>query len=302
VRDRLAGFSLEQMEAFVSVIDYGSFSAAARARQQAQPGISGLVQKLEERIGYALFDRTGYRPQLTSEGRALLPYARRLTREALVTSSVARSISELDEQLSVSVETAFPIGIVTGALARLQNEHASLRVRIYGDSLDGVADRIASRECEIGIANAFAKLPSDINRMAIDSIRFQFVAAAGHPLLKATKVGPRALRDHVQIVMMDGAGRASMRDFGILGSKIWTTNSQSALRSMLCAGLGYALVPTHFFASDLAAGRLCHLPATESLLGLSTPSPCYLIWEGDAVLSPIAQRFAEILTEDMRIS
>ena len=51
--DRLAA-----MEAFVLVVDTGSFSAAARRLKVGQPAVSKLVAQLEERLGVKLLVRT----------------------------------------------------------------------------------------------------------------------------------------------------------------------------------------------------------------------------------------------------
>ena len=51
--DRLAA-----MEAFVLVVDTGSFSAAARRLNVGQPAVSKMVAQLEERLGVKLLVRT----------------------------------------------------------------------------------------------------------------------------------------------------------------------------------------------------------------------------------------------------
>src|SRR5438876_761995 len=49
---------LVAMEAFVLVVDTGSFSAAARRLHVGQPAVSKLVAQLEERLGVKLLVRT----------------------------------------------------------------------------------------------------------------------------------------------------------------------------------------------------------------------------------------------------
>jgi DNA-binding transcriptional LysR family regulator len=64
--DRLAA-----MEAFVLVVDTGSFSAAARRLNVGQPAVSKLVAQLEERLGVKLLVRTT-RGLTATEGPQLL--------------------------------------------------------------------------------------------------------------------------------------------------------------------------------------------------------------------------------------
>ncbi len=69
----LDGLTLDQFAVFVTVVEEGSFSAAARKLNRAQSAITYTVQALEAQTGTDLFDRSAYRPTLTPAGRALVP-------------------------------------------------------------------------------------------------------------------------------------------------------------------------------------------------------------------------------------
>ena len=71
-----AQLTLDQFRVFLAVHDEGSFSAAARRLNRAQSAVSRTVVALENAIGVKLFDRAGYRPQVTQAGKALLADAR----------------------------------------------------------------------------------------------------------------------------------------------------------------------------------------------------------------------------------
>lgn len=55
---------------FIAVVEEGSFSAAARKLFLSQPTLSQQITLLEEELGVALFDRSGYKPKLTLRGHA----------------------------------------------------------------------------------------------------------------------------------------------------------------------------------------------------------------------------------------
>lgn len=70
--------NLQKYAAFVRTAELGSFTKAAAALQYSQSGISRMVADLERDLGITLLERRrgGVRP--TSDGQALLPYARAL--------------------------------------------------------------------------------------------------------------------------------------------------------------------------------------------------------------------------------
>src|ERR1700746_835133 len=75
--DRLAA-----MEAFILVVDSGSFSAAARRLNVGQPAVSNLVAQLEDRLGVKLLVRTTHGLAATEAGLNFYERARRSIEEA----------------------------------------------------------------------------------------------------------------------------------------------------------------------------------------------------------------------------
>ena len=65
----------KQIEAFVNVIKYKSFSKAADASFLTQPTISTHISTLEKELGVTLIDRLGKESRPTKEGRAFYKYA-----------------------------------------------------------------------------------------------------------------------------------------------------------------------------------------------------------------------------------
>ena len=81
---------LVAMEAFVLVVDTGSFSAAARRLKVGQPAVSKLVAQLEERLGVKLLVRTTRGLTATEAGLKYYERARRSIEEADEAESAAR--------------------------------------------------------------------------------------------------------------------------------------------------------------------------------------------------------------------
>src|SRR3979411_1773438 len=83
--DRLAA-----MQAFVRVVETGSFSAAARALNMGQPAISKTVAQLEGRLGVRLLMRSTHGLTPTEAGQSFYERAKRSIEEADEAEAVAR--------------------------------------------------------------------------------------------------------------------------------------------------------------------------------------------------------------------
>ena len=103
------------MEAFLTVIRRGSISAAAEELYITQPALSRRIQTLEEELGYPLIQRQkGVRSvQLTAEGQAFLPLARKWQLLWKETSAIAdprrRPVLNVSAVESVSLYVLPPV-------------------------------------------------------------------------------------------------------------------------------------------------------------------------------------------------
>lgn len=95
----------EDMHAFVVVARHGSFAQAAAELCIAPSALSKRVQRLEHRMGAALFERRARGVELTSAGHAFLVRAQRLVGEV---EEIERDLSSFAETPSGEVRIALP--------------------------------------------------------------------------------------------------------------------------------------------------------------------------------------------------
>src|SRR5687768_1651343 len=70
-----------EMEAFVRIVELGSFSAAARALKMTPSAVSKLVSRLEARLGARLVNRSTRKLRLTPEGATFFERSVRVLRD-----------------------------------------------------------------------------------------------------------------------------------------------------------------------------------------------------------------------------
>lgn len=86
--------TLEELQAFVAVVDTGSLTAAAERLGQTVSGVSRAVSRLETKLASTLLGRTTRRIELTEEGATFLAYAR----------AILASVDEAEEQMAIRRE------------------------------------------------------------------------------------------------------------------------------------------------------------------------------------------------------
>lgn len=74
--------TLEQLKVFISVVENGGFTSAARALYKSHSTASRQVTALEESLGVKLLERTSRTVSPTAAGQALYTRGKRLLEEA----------------------------------------------------------------------------------------------------------------------------------------------------------------------------------------------------------------------------
>src|SRR5215469_3467167 len=96
------------MQAFVKVVDTGSFSGAARQLRIGQPSVSKAVAQIEERLGVRLLLRTTHGLSPTESGQNFYEHAKRAVEEAEEADLAARGAgATLSGRLRVSAAVTF---------------------------------------------------------------------------------------------------------------------------------------------------------------------------------------------------
>jgi len=132
--------SLNGLRAFEASARLGSFAAAGQELAVTQAAVSRMVRLLEDRLGYALFERHANRLTLTWQGRTLLPG---LTSAFDAVATLAAQIGSMSDArvLTVGVGTSFAMRWLIPRLADFQARHPDIEVRIAtGGALHPIRD------------------------------------------------------------------------------------------------------------------------------------------------------------------
>src|SRR5690349_11735190 len=90
----MRSLNLDQLRAFVEVVERGSFTAAAKELNLSQPAITHQIHELEKRFKIELIERLGKRAYPTAAGEKLIEHARHLLEEDALTRASMRRFDD----------------------------------------------------------------------------------------------------------------------------------------------------------------------------------------------------------------
>ena len=127
--DRMAA-----METYVSVVEAGSFSAAAKRLKLGQPAVSKSIAQLEARLGVRLLLRSTRGLTPTDAGQRFYEHAKRAIEEVDLAEQVARDASTgLAGVLRISAAVTFARLHILPSLKTFLGRHPDLQIDIVLD-------------------------------------------------------------------------------------------------------------------------------------------------------------------------
>lgn len=73
---------IEKLKALKVIVETGSITRAAKRLGYSQPGLTGMLNRLEQEIGYPVLQRGSGGVSLTEAGEALMPHVERILRDS----------------------------------------------------------------------------------------------------------------------------------------------------------------------------------------------------------------------------
>jgi DNA-binding transcriptional LysR family regulator len=161
------------LEAFRAVVDSRSVTAAAQALGITQPAVSGQIAKLEESVGFPLFERAGGRLKPTPEGLLFYTEATRVLGEVDRLAATTAQIREGQSgRLVIASHPAAAISMLPPLVAAFVAERPGVSVRLVSRHSDVVSQLLPTEGYDLGIA----ELPVD--ETAVRLMRFQMRCVA----------------------------------------------------------------------------------------------------------------------------
>lgn len=141
----------KQIEAFVNVVRYKSFSKAADATFFTQPTISTHIRNLEKELGVRLLDRKSRVVEMTPQGSKFYKYAvEMINARAQAFDALKSSDENVTGILEIQTSSIPGVTFVPELLAGFRREHAGIQYYVSVSDTQTVIDNISDRRGEIG--------------------------------------------------------------------------------------------------------------------------------------------------------
>ncbi len=284
--------TLDQLRVFLTVVEVGSFAAAARKLHRATSVVSYAIANLEMQLGVALFDRqTTRKPQLTEAGRTVLAEARSIANGIHgLRAKVKGLLQGLEAEVHVVLDVMLPAARVVDALKAFREALPTVALHLHMEALGAVTERVINGGAIIGVSGPMYASIDGIERIGAGSVELIPVAAPEHPLALSGANAPGAGRELTQLVLSDRSLLTKDKEFAVLSNRTWRLADLGAKHMLLREGIGWGNMPAPMVEEDLRSGRLVRLNIPEYQSG---KYPFGVIYRTDLPPGPAARWLIE---------
>jgi DNA-binding transcriptional LysR family regulator len=249
------GHLLASMQAFISVVESGSFSESARRLGLSQPSVSRQINALEAQLGVRLLQRTTRSLSLTEAGQIYYDKARLIQRAV---TEASQAISGFKDSPSGLLRISAPHTWTEAKIAPYLGEFLSIYPEISLDLRcnDSIQDMVEERlDLVIRVGRA-----TDSSYIAIPFSKVKMVLCASAEYLNKNGQ-PKTLADlnNHNFIIFDKFDKfifnngSEQQQISVSGSLVM--NSVAAIISAVGQNIGLSLLPDLLIQQELAQGK-----------------------------------------------
>ncbi|MDF2786129.1 MAG: LysR family transcriptional regulator [Pantoea eucrina] len=291
--------TLEELRAWVAVVDSGSITAAAEQLEQTTSGISRALSRLESKLQTTLMHRTTRRLALTDEGVIFLEHARQiLTSVERAEEQIARRRETPAGRLRINANTPFMLHVIVPLLAEFRQQYPQIELELNTDDI--VIDLL---EQQTDIAIRIGELrDSTLRARVLGSSATRLVASPDYLAKHGVPGSVAALSQHQLI------GFSQLDTHNIW--PVWqqegeflrikptlTASSGETLRQLALQGLGIVRLSDFVSREDREQGRLMDVLASETR---ELRLPVHAVYYRNQTLSSRVTCFLDFLQEKIQ--
>ncbi|MBQ8951168.1 MAG: LysR family transcriptional regulator [Eubacterium sp.] len=237
--------NLQKYQAFIATVDSGSFTKAADILGYAQSSVSKMIADLESEWQVVLLERSRAGVQLTSDGMAMLPYARELVNSYRKVQEQAASISGVATGIiRIGTFSSVATHWIPSIIQRFQKDYPGIRYELLLGDYKEIEQWIFEGRVDCG----FLRLPTkgECRTISLEKDEYVAVLPVGHQLTRKDMLDPRDLEGQ-PFMLLEHGGKTEVSELleknHVKPDIRFTTWDDYAILSMVESGLGIGILP-----------------------------------------------------------
>lgn len=270
--DQFRNITIQQMESLIFLVEEGSFSRAAKRVFLTQPSLTKHIKNLEEVVNAKIVNRENMGISLTTEGKILYDYARRMIKlRDEAKEKILRARDNESGNIFVSASTIPATYILPYLLNDFKNLFPDIRAYIQANDSEETLGMILNNQAEIG----FIGKKTLNKRLSVEPLWKETLVLAipeDHPWRKRKHVTLDEISKEPYIIRETGsATREIMEEYLLKNTAkslskfniVCEMGSSESVKEAIIAGLGVSIISIHAIKRELKQRAIIAMPIQD---------------------------------------
>lgn len=292
----------KQLESFIAIAKYNSFSKAARELYLTQPTLSNHIQNLESELGLLLFDRKGKTIELTSAGKTFKDHAIEIIKKrdsaVFTINDIIGKFDGLLELPSSSVPEEF---VLPDVISGFSTQYPGIKFKIHHLDSQDVLESIGDNKYSMGFIGSKPSSEFESIKVFEDSMVLIGPKTSG---VSRSSITFDEILELPLIMREEGSGSGKIFSKELSNRKksisdldiVVITENFSVAKSLVAKNVGYAFIPSSSAKSISLDSNICIYDISD----INTNRAFYFIVQKKAVLTPIEIKFLDFITNTFK--
>lgn len=290
-------YDLNDMLAFLQVVESGSFTLAADQLGIPKANLSRKVSRLEAKLGITLLERSTRSQHLTEAGKRFLVHCKRVHEEReLATASVSELLHQYKGDLKIGASIATGQQVLRPALTSFMRQYPELNLQLslINRRVDFIEEGfdVVIRIGQLDDSNLIAKKLGHIRRhfyaspkyLANNTQLIDLASLAEHQLLV---INPTNNDPRLAVISDKGEQQLIKQKPRLL------VNDYAMLEQAIIDGLGVGVLPDYLCKTAIETGKLVQVLPQWGLKGVDV----YALYPKSRGKIPKVKAFIEFVTK-----
>lgn len=252
--------TIEELNAFVQIVESGSIVKAAEQLAQTTSGVSRALQRLESKLNVTLLERTTRKLKLTQEGQLFLEKSRKILNDLTeAEDALLKSDHDISGLIRVDSATPFVLHVIVPLIQEFMQQYPKIEIEL--NNHDQIIDLL---EHKTDVAIRFGELnDSSLHAKLLCRSRLYIVASPDYLAQHGAPNQPEQLLQH-PLIGFTQPTHLNIWPLMLQGQhlhihpKIKASNGET-VRQLVLNGVGITCLSRFLVQDDLRAGRLVAL-------------------------------------------
>jgi len=267
--DQFRNITIQQMESLIFLVEEGSFSRAAKRVFLTQPSLTKHIKNLEEAVNAKIVNRENMGISLTTEGKILYDYARRMIKlRDEAREKIVRTRDNNSGNIFVSASTIPATYILPYLLNDFKTLFPDIRAYIQANDSEETLGMILNNQAEIGFIGK-KTLNKRLNVQPLWKETLVLAIPGNHPWRKRKCVTLDEISKEPYIIRETGSATRDIMEEYLLKNTdkslfkfniVCEMGSSESVKEAIIAGLGISILSIHAIKRELKQGTLIAMP------------------------------------------